>query len=255
MPTWFRLDDDFYLHPKVQACEPGDVLLWITAMAWSSGRMTDGRVPLRTLVKLAHMIGVANPDAAIERLVGEGLLDPPDADGRPEYAVHGFLDRQRSAESRRAEQAAAAQRQADARARRRAEKDAERGTEDTDGGKSRRDSPGESRRSSAVQGQGQGQGQNKTPPTPPDRRYPQVLARLAEARARATPGVRSVDGLKRRLIADAEADGLADQVRALIRDHPDASTADLVDLATPAPNRPPVFGTDEWHAAHPTWAE
>lgn len=250
MPTWFRLDDDFYLNPKVQACEPGDILLWITAIAWSHGRETDGRVPLRMLVKLAALVGVANPDAAVERLVAEGLIDPPDPDGTPEHRVHDYLAKQWSADQIRAQAEAAAERQARAREKRKAAAEQREMTQDAD--KSRRDSPVTSRVSDAVshtathtqthtqtQTNDSSRSRARTRADGPRGPLARLLNRVAWEQAKATPGVRNVGALRQSIVVGAADDGLLDELRRLLDRHPDADIDWLVDEHLRRPHRLP----------------
>lgn len=77
--TWFRVDDGFYDHPKVDALfdQPETaalaVAVWTLAGAWSSRHLTDGAVPRRVLRRL--LPGVAAAEGA-EALVRVGLWEP-----------------------------------------------------------------------------------------------------------------------------------------------------------------------------------
>lgn len=76
--TWFRVDDGFYDHPKVDALfdQPETaalaVAVWTLAGAWASRHLTDGHVPRRVLRRL--LPGVSATDGA-EALVRVGLWE------------------------------------------------------------------------------------------------------------------------------------------------------------------------------------
>jgi len=72
--TWFRIDDQFYDHPKVVALFDGAepeaaIALWVLAGAWCARHLTDGLVPRGQVRRL----GVANGPAAAAELVRVGL--------------------------------------------------------------------------------------------------------------------------------------------------------------------------------------
>lgn len=90
--TWVRLDDGIYDHPKILAVDPGDRLLYVWGLCWSSRHGTDGLIPRSALPYLALFAG-ADDDAA-DRLVAAGLWHPIDGAG---WTVHDFGDYQPSA--------------------------------------------------------------------------------------------------------------------------------------------------------------
>lgn len=65
--TWFRIDDNFALHPKVLAAGNAAIGLWARAGAWSAQMLTDGRVP----ADIIPVLGGRQEDA--DALVRVGL--------------------------------------------------------------------------------------------------------------------------------------------------------------------------------------
>jgi hypothetical protein len=70
--TWFKVDDNYWSHPKVmfQSLEASG--LWVRAASWTANHLTDGRIP----VKVAHMIIPKRPraiDALADELEASGM--------------------------------------------------------------------------------------------------------------------------------------------------------------------------------------
>lgn len=88
--SWFRIDDQFYDHPKVKAIPRRDrgpaVGLWTLAGTWASKHPTDGHVPAAVVADLG------TPRLA-DVLVKCGLWEYAE-DG---YQFHDWLDHQPSA--------------------------------------------------------------------------------------------------------------------------------------------------------------
>lgn len=77
--TWFRVDDGFGDHPKVDAlgdgpCRDAAIALWTLAGAWAARHLTDGYVSAGRVER----IGVKNPIKAASELVRVGLWDATD---------------------------------------------------------------------------------------------------------------------------------------------------------------------------------
>ena len=77
--TWFRVDDGFGDHPKVDAlgdgpCRDAAIALWTLAGAWAARHLTDGYVSAGRVER----IGVRNPIKAAAELVRVGLWDATD---------------------------------------------------------------------------------------------------------------------------------------------------------------------------------
>lgn len=77
--TWFRVDDGFGDHPKVDAlgdgpCRDAAIALWTLAGAWAARHLTDGYVSAGRVER----IGVKNPIKAAAELVRVGLWDATD---------------------------------------------------------------------------------------------------------------------------------------------------------------------------------
>jgi hypothetical protein len=67
--TWFKVDDQLAFHPKIIACTPTAIALWVRAGAWSAGHLTDGCLPAAMISPL----GYRRRDA--EKLVEVGLWE------------------------------------------------------------------------------------------------------------------------------------------------------------------------------------
>jgi len=243
--TWIKLDDDFYLHPKVQACEPTDVYLWVVATAWSAARSTDGAIPAHMVPVIGALARCPSPEQAFERLHAAGLVDLNGPDEAPGWTIHDFLNHQQSKAQRDEAKAKDRDRKATARAAREAKAAA--ASEGVRAESERNPSGVRSR-----EGEGEGDREN-TPPTPPnpdsrsersrgggDVRTRRVVSLIAWHTAKATPNVRSVGGLQAKIVAGADDDGLTEQVAKLIAQHPDADDDWLVaaHLRLPLPRAP-----------------
>ena len=64
---WFRVDDGFHGHPKVDMLSPAAVGIWTLCGSWSAQYLTDGRVFARTVAKFG------GTDAEVQELVHSGL--------------------------------------------------------------------------------------------------------------------------------------------------------------------------------------
>jgi len=106
--TWFKIDDDFFFHPKVIAASNSAIGLFVRCGSWASNHLTDGFIP----DKVIEMFGT---DADITRLIDVGLLEETDGDG---YLMPAFLDYNPSADEVKATRAASAERQRQSRGRR-----------------------------------------------------------------------------------------------------------------------------------------
>ena len=117
---WARFDDAWDDHPKVAQVGPLGQLLHAKAIIWAARNLSDGRVPRDRLHALAYscFIGVEDRpemlDALklIEQVEGAGLIDP--AKGG-DYAVHDFLDYNKSRAEVEGERKAARERMRKAR--------------------------------------------------------------------------------------------------------------------------------------------
>lgn len=106
--TWFKIDDDFFFHPKVIAAGNSAIGLFVRCGSWSSNHLTNGFIP----DKVIEMFGC---DADITRLIEVGLLEEADTAG---YLMPAFLDYNPSADEVKATRAASAERQRQSRNRR-----------------------------------------------------------------------------------------------------------------------------------------
>lgn len=216
---WFKVDDDFHDHPKVQALNPGSVGLWTLCGSWSADNLTDGFVPAH----IAQRKGGKNWGRFVDELVAAGLWDVVPADTHVSntrvtreyrsrrdmpagYQFHDWAEYQPTRDEVKAERARAAARQRAKRDRTKAARhgvtqrrdvDAQRPPRNTAreevshdpdpyvpngtsrGGPGTSDSPGT--RDTNING-------FDPKPTPPGWRDPAVEALLAETRAKLRPG-------------------------------------------------------------------
>lgn len=81
--TWFKVDDNLALHPKVLAAGNAAMGLWVRAGAWSSAQLTDGYIP----AEIVAVLGGKKAD--VDRLVNAGLWSRE----KQGYQFHDWLDR------------------------------------------------------------------------------------------------------------------------------------------------------------------
>lgn len=110
--AWFKVDDQFWGHPKRLACSLSEIGLWVTAGSWSAQQLTDGRIPRHVLA----VFGAKPKDAA--GLVAAGLWLPVEG-GWQFHDWHVFQPSRADVEKARQE---AADRKAAWRAKRAAER-------------------------------------------------------------------------------------------------------------------------------------
>jgi hypothetical protein len=108
--TWFKIDDQFHSHPKVLACDPAAIGLWVLAGSWCSANLTDGLIQ-------DHVIGRLVPGDAVplaKQLTTSGLWKRV----RGGYRFHDWSEYNPTSEAVRAEREAARDRMRRARAKR-----------------------------------------------------------------------------------------------------------------------------------------
>jgi hypothetical protein len=103
--TWFKVDDTFFSHPKVQRCGLLAVGLWSVCGSYSACFRTDGFVSKRFVSGLSH-----GTRAAAE-LVAAGLWEPAERNGEKGWIFHDWHDYQPSAEEVEAKRELARERQ------------------------------------------------------------------------------------------------------------------------------------------------
>lgn len=79
--VWFRLDDSFYLHPKVMDAGNAAVGCFIRCCCWSAQQLTDGHIP----VEMADRLGTP---AQLRKVTAARLW--VEVDG--EYVVPDWLE-------------------------------------------------------------------------------------------------------------------------------------------------------------------
>jgi hypothetical protein len=68
--TWFKVDDSFYDHPKVDDLPDSAGMLWLRAGSYCARHLTDGVVPDRRARRMCD-----NPDEGIKALLDSGLWE------------------------------------------------------------------------------------------------------------------------------------------------------------------------------------
>ncbi len=84
--AWVRLDDQFFLNPKVVALSKDATLLYLAALTYASSQQTDGALAPASVTLVRGLVGAKAP--AVAALVAAGLWEP-DGDG---YRIHDYLD-------------------------------------------------------------------------------------------------------------------------------------------------------------------
>lgn len=91
--TWFKTDDGFYDHPKVEGLSMAARGLWLTAGTWCAKHLTDG------VISAARVRTLGGTTAQIRALITHGLWVECGADVHPKsYAFHDWNDMQPSRE-------------------------------------------------------------------------------------------------------------------------------------------------------------
>ena len=100
--SWVKLDDQFFMHPKVLPLSRGAKLLYLSALTYASAQLTDGHLNEAAVSAVARTVGV-QPRLSAD-LRDAGLWDRTE-DG---YVIHDYLAYNPSREQvLRARQAAA----------------------------------------------------------------------------------------------------------------------------------------------------
>ena len=84
MMAWFKVDDNFLMHPKTAMLSNDATALWLRAGSWSGQQRTDGFVP-RVMLPMFR-----STEAAVDELVTVGLWEPESLDGVDGYRFHVF---------------------------------------------------------------------------------------------------------------------------------------------------------------------
>jgi len=115
---WVKIDDQFHSNPKVVAAGSDAISLYIVALSWCGGYLTDGFIPTAQVRRLALC---DDYETAAQRLVDVGLWHRVDGG----YEVNDYLEYNPSGEEIKAKRKAAAERQAAWRERHTDDEDAE----------------------------------------------------------------------------------------------------------------------------------
>jgi hypothetical protein len=84
---WFRLEDSFYLHPKVMKAGNGPVGLWIRCACWSAQQLTDGKIPMQVVRSMGTRAEIAAVSkAGLWLQVGDEVIIPDYLEFNPSAA-------------------------------------------------------------------------------------------------------------------------------------------------------------------------
>lgn len=86
--SWVKIDDGFPFHRKAILAGKDGRALYITALCWSSGQLTDGVIDAAVVPMLCSISDVANAEATAKQLVKVGLWEIVDGD----YVIHDYHD-------------------------------------------------------------------------------------------------------------------------------------------------------------------
>lgn len=91
---WVKLDDGFPFHRKAILAGKDARALYITALCWASGQLTDGYLDSAVVPTLCAVSEVTNVKEVTERLVEVGLWEREDSG----YSIHDYHDYNPTAE-------------------------------------------------------------------------------------------------------------------------------------------------------------
>ena len=121
---WVKIDDGFYMHPKVVGLSPAAIGLHVCGLCYAADNLTDGHIPKAAISRLTSS---GSPGRMIAELEDAGMW----IDEGKTWRIHDYLDFQPSREKVLAERDLAAERQRKARekaAKKRANERASNGT-------------------------------------------------------------------------------------------------------------------------------
>ena len=98
--TWFKVDDGFYDHPKLDGLPNAAVGLWVKAGAWCSKHETDGVIPASRVKALK---GTSSQISALIRC--DLWVETVSESGAKAYSFRDWFDYQPSREERQEERA------------------------------------------------------------------------------------------------------------------------------------------------------
>jgi hypothetical protein len=105
---WFRLDDNFYDHPKVVAAGNAAIGLWVRCGTYSANKLLDGKIPAKNVREMGRPREIeALLDAAMWIQNGTGFLIPDYLEYNPskdQVEAERASARERQAKRRRDEQ-------------------------------------------------------------------------------------------------------------------------------------------------------
>jgi hypothetical protein len=71
--TWFKVDDNYWSHPKVMFQPLQASGLWVRAGSWTANHLTDGRIPIEITHTIAPRIKPRTLDALGDQLEAHGM--------------------------------------------------------------------------------------------------------------------------------------------------------------------------------------
>jgi len=107
--AWAKIDDQFFMHPKVIAAGRDARDLYLAALTYAGAQLTDGFIPDGALPLVGAMAQVPEVPACVERLVEVGLWEPTDGG----HMIHDYLEYNPDGAEVKAKRKANAKRQAD----------------------------------------------------------------------------------------------------------------------------------------------
>jgi hypothetical protein len=86
--SWVKLDDQFFLNPKVISAGRDARDLYLAALTYTAGQLTDGYLPEGCILLVAAMAQITTAAESAKRLVDVGLWDKC----KTGYTIHDYLD-------------------------------------------------------------------------------------------------------------------------------------------------------------------
>ena len=108
---WVRIDDGFYMHPKVVGLSPSAIGLHLCGLCYAADNLTDGLIPKAAIDRLTSTKNAKTVDRMLAELEAAGMW----IDEGTRWRIHDYLKYQPSREKVLAERESAAERQRKAR--------------------------------------------------------------------------------------------------------------------------------------------
>lgn len=108
---WVRIDDGFYMHPKVVGLSPAAIGLHLCGLCYAADNLTDGVIPKAAIDRLTSTKNAKTVARMTAELESAGMW----IDEGTRWRIHDYLEYQPSREKVLAEREKAAERQRKAR--------------------------------------------------------------------------------------------------------------------------------------------